>query len=252
MPTTPKALIIFDLDGTLAPSKSKLEPATAVLFTQLLRIKTVAIISGGAFAQFETQVLSSLSCTPEELRNLILVPTSGTRMYTWDNGWHLRYEENFSQEEKAHITTSLREALQEAHYSEPAGMYGPALEDRGSQITFSACGQQAPIAVKEAWDPTREKREAIATILRTKLPGIEIRIGGSTSIDITRAGVNKRYGIQKLREYTGISEEAMLFIGDALFEGGNDFPVTTTGVECISVTGPEETRRVIEGLVKSA
>ena len=55
-----KKLIVFDLDGTLAPSKSSLAPQTAGLLRDLLEVVEVAVISGGAWTQFEEQLLTDL------------------------------------------------------------------------------------------------------------------------------------------------------------------------------------------------
>jgi HAD superfamily hydrolase (TIGR01484 family) len=124
-------------------------------------------------------------------------------------------------------------------------LYGEIIEDRGSQITFSALGQNAPAEIKYAWDPTRSKREAIANAIRKKIPEFDVRVGGATSVDITRKGVNKAYGIMKMAQYLNLTIHDIVFVGDALFYGGNDYPAKTTGVDCVSVKGPEETANLI-------
>lgn len=250
-----KDLIIFDLDGTLAPSKSLLEPETARLLTQLIEKKKVAVISGGGFPQFENQLLKTLPVSFEKRENLLLLPTSGTRMYAWRGAWTEQYAERLGIKEKERIMIALNESLKAVGYQIPDKSFGPIIEDRGSQITFSALGQNAPLTLKAAWDPGRNKREAIAEILRRKIPGFDVRVGGTTSIDITKRGVNKGYGIRKLEEHLKIHLDKMLFVGDSLFHGGNDFPVKATGVDCIQVKNPEETRELIRkwlGLVNLA
>jgi hydroxymethylpyrimidine pyrophosphatase-like HAD family hydrolase len=123
------------------------------------------------------------------------------------------------------------------------------IEDRDSQITLSALGQQAPLDEKKKWDPDYKKREKIKTILAPLIPEFSILLGGATSIDVTRPGIDKAYGIKKLRETLGIVIEDMIFVGDALFPGGNDYPVKQTGVVCIEVRDPHETKRVIETII---
>ena len=123
------------------------------------------------------------------------------------------------------------------------------IEDRGSQITFSALGQQAPLEEKKKWDPDFAKRTKIKAILDTLVPEFSVRMGGATSIDITKPGIDKAYGIRKLRDILGISINEMIFIGDALFPGGNDHPARETGVVCIQVRDPNETKRVCEGIL---
>src|SRR5699024_10362866 len=133
--------------------------------------------------------------------------------------------------------------LWEAHPS------GDIIEDRGSQVTFSALGQRADLAVKNAWDPTGEKKEALRAAVARRLPGLEVRSGGSTSVDITRNGIDKAYGMTRLAEQTGIALGEMLFIGDRLDEGGNDYPVKAIGVPCMEVTDWRQTLTVVTDVV---
>jgi len=78
-----KKLIVFDLDGTLAESKSSIDAEMAKLLDSLLGIVKVSVISGGAWLQFEKQVLAHLS-HDERLKNLSLLPTCGTKFYKYD------------------------------------------------------------------------------------------------------------------------------------------------------------------------
>jgi HAD superfamily hydrolase (TIGR01484 family) len=239
-----KKLIVFDLDGTLAPSKSALEADMASLLVELLLLKKVAVISGGGYPQFQAQLLQSLPAGVDSYANLFLLPTSGTRMYVWRGMWYEQYAEHLTPAEKKVIMAALKDVLT-SDYVQPEKIYGEIIEDRGSQITFSALGQAAPIDLKLAWDPDRTKREGIADKIRARIPQFDVRVGGSTSIDITRRGVNKGYGIRKLEEYFKMSQDEMIFVGDALFHGGNDYPVKATGVDCIQVAGPAETKKLV-------
>jgi len=127
--------------------------------------------------------------------------------------------------------------------------WGEVIEDRGSQITFSALGQHAPLDAKKAWDPDFEKRGKIKAVLDPLIPEFSVRLGGATSIDITRHGIDKAYGIKKLREILGIPIADMIFVGDAIFPGGNDYPAKQAGVTSIKVRDPDETKRVIETVI---
>jgi HAD superfamily hydrolase (TIGR01484 family) len=237
-----KQLIIFDLDGTLAQSKSALDEEMALLLEALLHVSKVAIISGGDWHQFEKQVLSKVTAHA----NLSILPTCGTKYYQYDGEWKQLYAENFSPEEKRKILTHLNEVVEILH---PAKVWGEQIEDRGSQITFSGLGQDAPHEVKKDWDPGFAKRKGIKEALEKVIPEFSIQMGGETSIDITKPGINKAYGIQKLHQVLNIPVKDMLFIGDALFEGGNDHPARETGVDCIQVRDPDETKRVVETII---
>ena len=241
-----KQLIIFDLDGTLTVSKSPVDQEMADLIVKLLERKCVAVISGGGFPQFQKQFLACLPGNTDNYSKLLLMPTSGTRLFIWRGNWIEQYAENLMPVEKQQIMSALDTALKIAKYENPAKVFGPLVEDRGSQITFSALGQSAPVDLKYAWDPTRVKRTHIASILSEKLSGFEVRVGGATSIDITRRGINKGYGIRKLEQFLDIQSDDIVFVGDALFYGGNDYPAKATGIDCISVKGPEDTKALIK------
>ena len=240
-----KQLIIFDLDGTLAPSKSPIDAAMAGLLMKLLEHKKVAIMSGGGYPQFQTQLLTALPHDSNNFGNLLLLPTSGTRLYVWKGEWVEKYAEHFELKEKEKVTFALKAALTQAGYEPPVKTFGDIIEDRGSQITFSALGQNAPLDLKSAWDPTREKRQKIISCMDTKIPEFDMRIGGTSSIDITKKGVNKAYGIRKLEEYLKLAPDSLIFVGDALFRGGNDYPVKAIGIDTIQVSGPEESKTLI-------
>jgi HAD superfamily hydrolase (TIGR01484 family) len=182
----------------------------------------------------------------ENFNNLYLLPTSGTKLYVWKGNWHEEYSEDLNEKEKEKIMTALNSVINSPIYEKPATLYGDIIEDRGSQITFSALGQNAPAEIKYAWDPTRSKREAIASAIRNKIPEFDVRVGGATSVDITRKGVNKAYGIMKMAQYLNLTIHDIVFVGDALFYGGNDYPAKSTGADCIPVKGPVDTKKLIK------
>jgi len=242
-----KKLIVFDLDGTLAESKSALDSEMSILLTSLMKVVKVSIISGGNWPQFEKQVLSNLP-HKEQLNNLFLLPTCGTKFYKYDSGWKILYSEDFTSEEKAKIISSLKQVMAFTDYKVEK-VWGDIIEDRGSQVTFSALGQQAPIEEKKKWDPDFSRRKKMKAVLDTLIPEFSVSLGGTTSIDITKPGIDKAYGIRKLRDTLGIAIHDMIFIGDALFPGGNDHPAIETGVVTIQVRDVEESKRVIEAII---
>lgn len=253
----------FDLDDTLAPSKSPVPRQMALRLQRLLAVVPVAVISGGRFAQFRQQVVDRLAdVAPTDLRHLHLLPACGTQYYRYRpgdaegvldapgtaDGWRREYSENLSAREKARAVAVLEEEARALGFWEEHP-WGPIVEDRESQITFSALGQQAPVEAKAAWDPEGAKRLKMRAAVAERLPGLEVRAGGSTSIDITRPGIDKAYGMRKLAGITGIPLHHMLFIGDRLDPEGNDFPVKALGVPCIEVSGYEETPGVVDALL---
>jgi phosphomannomutase len=242
-----KTLIVFDLDGTLAESKSALDAEMAGLLGKLLKIVKVAVISGGDFPQFEQQVLTNLA-HDEQLKNLSLLPACGTKFYRYEAGWKKLYSEDFSAAEKEKIIGSFKHVIASSQLGIEK-TWGEQIEDRGSQITFSALGQHAPIEEKKKWDPDFSKRQKMKALLEKLIPGFSVRLGGTTSVDVTKPGIDKAYGIAKLRDTLGIAIDEMLFVGDALFPGGNDYPAKQAGVESIQVRDPNETKRVVETVI---
>ena len=242
-----KQLVVFDLDGTLAESKSAIDAEMAELLERLLGLVRVAVISGGAWEQFEKQVLTHLP-PDERLKGLSLLPTCGTRLYRYESAWELLYAEDFTEVERRKIVDSLQQTIASTGGNSER-VWGEVIEDRGSQITFSALGQQAPLEEKKKWDPDFAKRKKMQAVLEALIPEFSVHLGGATSIDITQHGIDKAYGIRKLRDILRIPIGEMIFIGDALFPGGNDYPAKEAGALSIEVKDPHETKRVIEAIV---
>lgn len=243
-----KQLIAFDLDGTLAESKQAIQPDMGEALADLMTVAHVAVISGGDWPQFDKQVASRLPERADRSR-LWLMPTTGTKLYTFGNGqWNTVYAELFTDEQKTRILEAFDESLAATGFV-PEQTWGERIEDRGSQITFSALGQQAPIHAKEEWDPDFAKRKVIQADLKQRLPGLSINMGGATSIDITQEGVDKAYGLKRLRDESGIALDAMMFVGDAIFPGGNDYPAKELGLDTVRVRDPQDTLGVIAAVV---
>ncbi|USI74365.1 HAD-IIB family hydrolase [Sphingomonas morindae] len=244
-----KKLVAFDLDGTLAESKQALDDEMAALLGRLSGVAHVCVISGGDWPQFEKQVVSRLPDGAKR-EHFWIMPTTGTKLYRFvDGAWACQYADLFSAEEREHIIAEVRAGIDRLGIAPPE-IWGEQVEDRGSQITFSALGQEAPLKPKEEWDPKQEKRRRLQADLQPRLPDLSVRIGGATSIDITRKGVDKAYGMERLASLSGIAKAEMLFFGDALYDGGNDAPVReTAGIDSVQVYAIGETKRAVEAVI---
>lgn len=246
-----KKVLAFDLDDTLAITKSPISDKMAELICELVHHFDICIISGGIYQQFKDQVIDRLHVDPHYLNRLHLMPTCGTRYYRYDEieaEWKLQYAEDLSPDDKAKIIDVLEQSAKELGLWE-AHTAGEIIQDRESQITFSALGQQASPEDKYAWDPDGSKRAKLRDLAASRLPGIEVRSGGSTSIDVTREGIDKAYGMQKLIDVLNISVEDILFFGDKLQEGGNDYPVKAMGIESLEVHEHTDTERRLEAIL---
>lgn len=250
-----KKIIAFDLDGTLSMSKCPITEDMAHLLEELAKQKIVVIISGGTFKQFNTQFLPSFkndNFSSSFVKNLILLPASGSQRYEYNlekKEWELTDQEVFSNDIKEKAKKILKEIIDSELYDIPKNPVGEYIEDRLTQLSISMLGQEAPIEQKELWDPDQKKRQKIKIILDKELPETSIIIGGTTTIDILPKGFSKAVGLLKLLDKLGLGKEDMLFIGNAIFSGGNDYSVYEIKMDTIQVSGPKETALYIKGLL---
>lgn len=247
-----KKVIAFDLDDTLSITKSPIAREMSELLTKLLDDYQVCVISGGKFEQFLSQVVNPLAPTPDQASRLHLLPTCGTRYYRYDskkNDWALQYSYDLNAEQKDRISETLEKVSKEMNLwcEKPAG---EIIEDRHSQMTLSALGQEAKPEEKYAWaERFKQERKVFRDKVAIQLPDLEVRIGGTTSTDVTLPGIDKAYGMRKFLEITDLTKEEVLFIGDKLQEGGNDYPVKAMGIDSIEVSCWQETALVLEGIM---
>jgi phosphomannomutase len=253
-----KDLIVFDLDGTLARTKTAMDSEMKDLVTKLLSVKKMAVIGGGKYEVFQMQLLNELKDIEEKLlQNLYIFPTTATAFYHYENGWQQVYALNLTEEEVKKIKDAFNRVFEEIGYKHPEQTYGEILENRGTQVSFSVFGQdlvaalgEQGIKMKEEWkEKNTPLKMQIAELVQKYLPEFEVRAAGFTTIDVTKKGIDKSYGIHQIKEHLKIPVEKMLFIGDAIFPGGNDHAVVKTGVDYIPVKDPEETKKIIRKLI---
>lgn len=242
-----KKIIVFDMDGTLAESKQKISKEMAHVFSQLLNKYNVAIISWWDYPQFKKQVLPFISW---ELKKLLILPTSGTKMYKYKNdNWAQEYCEDLDHSIKKKLIKKIEWWIDTLNYT-PIQSWWELIEDRGTQVTYSALWQEAPVCEKEAWDPSGKKRKAIQQLISPYFPELQINTWGSTSIDITKKWIDKWYGINKIISLLKIQKKDILFIWDAIYPGGNDYPPKQMWIDCIKVSGPSDTKKHILDLLQ--
>lgn len=252
-----KELVVFDLDGTLTESKAPIKADMVRMLAKLLEKKFVAVIGGGSHHQFKKQFISGMKLPERLLERLYLFPVSGTAFYDFHHGEKKVYARDFSPIQKKKIVQAFHDAFRETHYRHPQKTYGRVIEDRGSQVTFSAVGQDVVeklgirrgLAVKEEWNRTSDVRPKLMRALKRRIPRFTVRRGGLTSIDVTKFGIDKAYGIKQIRKELGIPVKAMVFVGDALYPGGNDAAVKKTGIQTIMTSGPRETMKIIKNIL---
>ena len=152
-----KTLIVFDLDGTLAPSKSAADREMVKLLLELLKKKRIAVIGGGKYSQFREQLINGLPRRDQRLKGLSLFPTTANAFYEYRDGWKNIYMLSLSAPEKNKIRKNLLEVLKEIKYIPPKKVYGVTLEDRGTQMSFSPLGQDIVKALGKKGYKEKEK-----------------------------------------------------------------------------------------------
>jgi len=245
-----KKIIIFDIDGTITKSKMPIDKEMAGLLSKLLLKKKVVLVSGEKYTLFKKQIVSKLPKVSLILKNLILLPTNAAMFYVYKNSrWERLYNIRISKKEEAEILKQFYVALKRVGFISPQHRYGKIIEYRGTEVVFSALGQKAPLSEKNKWNKKHDVRKKIKNILERRLPGFDAKVAGLTSIDVIREGIDKAYGVQKVKKYFNIKTKDILFVGDMIIPGGNDYPVVKTGVEYIKVKSPRETKGVIQSLI---
>lgn len=242
------SLIAFDLDNTLACSKKPMLAPMAEVLSNIVNIMPVAIITGGCLSLVKSQVLDVL-VQGTRLDNLHIMPTNGTSYYRVDNNKLFKcvYEHSIDVEQAQIVVDVIRKcAKQMGIWKEPGDqmLWGNQIENRGSQITFSALGQLAPVEYKKAWDPDGVLKNQLAQSIAKLLPNFAVRSGGDTSVDIYRRGDDKAQALRMLAEYCDFNINSITFIGDRMSPGGNDYPVAFTGALAVRVENPSDTLRL--------
>jgi phosphomannomutase len=254
----PKDLIVFDVDGTIARTKSPMDKEMAGLMRDLLKAKKVAVISGAKLEVIKMQMLDEIKAPKSLLNNLSLFPTTATTFYKHENSWKQVYALTLSPAKVKKIKNTFEKVFKEMDYKHPDKVYGELIENRGSQVSFSIYGQdlvkvlgKKGIKMKEEWKKknTPVKME-IARRVAKYLPEFEVHAAGFTTIDVTNKGIDKGYGLHQIEKYLHVPIKQMLFVGDAIVPGGNDYAIVRTGVDYVAVKNPEDTKKLIRHLLK--
>ncbi|MCQ2568737.1 MAG: HAD-IIB family hydrolase [Candidatus Saccharibacteria bacterium] len=250
-----KKVLAFDVDQTLNIAKTPIPPEIAELLTKCLDHYEICPISGQKYDQFLFQIVDQLKdATPEQLEHLHLFVAQGTQYYRYNAAnkeWKQVYSYPLTDQQVAEITEAIETAAKELGYWEEDKLAegDEIIENRLSQVTFSALGQKAGTEAKYAWDPDCKKREAIVKRAKELAPAYDYEIGGTTSINAITPGMNKVFGMTHLMEELKVEKEEILYFGDMTQPGGNDYPVVQMGVDTITVRSHEDTAYALRGIL---
>ena len=250
-----KKVLAFDIDQTLNVAKTPITDDIAALLVKCLDHFEICPISGQKFDQFLIQIVDRLpQPTPEQLSHLHLFVAQGTQYYRYDTNqqdWVQVYNYPLTEEQVQKITSTIEAAAKELGFWEEDKLQqgDEIIENRLSQVTFSALGQHAGTKEKYAWDPDCKKREQIVAKCKELAPEFEYEIGGTTSINAITPGMNKVFGMTHLLEELKVTKEDVLYFGDMTQPGGNDYPVVQMGIDTITVRNHEDTAFALRGIL---
>ncbi len=230
-----KKVIIADMDNTLCESCRPISDEIAQEIDRIVGSGYIfAVISGSKPEHIYEQVARYLDASIHLLGN------SGTRCYFGNkNGIKEIFSDNLSSASRIKIRKALEGLCKEFNLI-PLTSKEDQIQDRGTQITFSVLGRNASHDLKEAYDTNAGKRKKFMEWLSPRLRDFEVRIGGTTSIDITKKGRDKGVCIKEFCKRNGVEARECLFFGDSIYAGGNDYSIKGF-IDYVSVKNPEET-----------
>lgn len=250
-----KKVLAFDIDQTLNVAKTPIPDEIADLLIGCLNHFEICPISGQKFDQFLIQIVNRLTergATEKQLEHLHLFVAQGTQYYRYRNSdWERVYNYPLTDEQVAKISGAIEQAAKELGFWEEDKLAegDEIIENRISQVTFSALGQKAGTEEKYAWDPDCKKRNAIVKRAKELAPEFDYEVGGTTSINAITPGMNKKFGMTHLMEELKVSEKDILYFGDMTQPGGNDYPVVQMGIDTITVRSHEDTAFALRGIL---
>ena len=199
---------IFDIDGTLTPSRLPIDSEFSVFFQKWIKNKDVFLVTGSdkekTIEQIGINIWKNVNKVYQSCGNQI-----------WQKGQLIR-ESSFSLNDN--VKHELQNFLNNSKWLEK---FGNHFEQRVGLVNFSTIGRNCTQKKREEyyiWDTQNKEREKICQYIMKHFPDIEAAIGGQISIDIYEKGKNKA---QVLDEIAG----EISFFGDKMDEGGNDYPI---------------------------
>lgn len=238
-------LFLFDVDGTLTPSRARMDPEFAVEFRRFCDQNAVCLVTGSDYAKTVQQVpeavlhtvLQSYCCSGNEIYR------RGQLIYQ-DTGWSPGKQ----------LTEFLKTAIGESLYR--GGRTENHFDFRSGCLNFSIVGRGCTPedrAQYREFDQQHQERLKLVNQITELFPTVSARVGGETGIDIGPLGSDKSQILANLPAYPNDSDTGfyrwdlsqMVFFGDATQPGGNDFPLAQWIEETHTVTGWEHTREIL-------
>tara|TARA_R100001163_G_C5004974_1_gene152824 strand:- start:73 stop:819 length:747 start_codon:yes stop_codon:yes gene_type:complete len=244
-------IFIFDVDGTLTPSRQRMTEEFARFFDKWSSKNTYYLVTGSDLEKIQEQVpLAYLE------RADGLFTCCGNQLWTegptqqWPTDWKLKYENKFKPSDD--LIKYLEDTLDNNDYPVKSGQH---IEDRGSMVNFSIVGRKCTLQERKnyfEYDKLTGEREGIAKYIRDTWEDLDAVIGGQISIDIYPKGSDKSQILKHIEKTYPKGE--IIFIGDGIENGGNDYPLAhlmddITDCSWFQTDGWKQTQKILENLI---
>ena len=201
-------IYLFDIDGTLTPSRLRIDPEFEQFFLEWMKDKDVIFVTGSdkdkTIEQVGEKIWTSASRAYQSCGNAVY------------QGGQLIHKNQFD------LDPELKKLLLDfVKWSDCPEQFDNHIEERIGLINFSTVGRSCPQEARDEyydWDCRNKERETFCKIIEDKFPELEATVGGQISIDIYPKGQNKA---QVLDDLIG----PITFFGDKCEPGGNDYPI---------------------------
>ena len=243
-------IFIFDVDGTLTPSRQPMTKEFQTFFKQWIKKNKFYLVTGSDLPKLQEQMCmydieaeGIFTCCG----NQFWLPNSSVPIQSAD----LIYDNKFKVPRK--LNKLLGTILSNSIY--PC-RYGNHIEDRGSMVNFSIVGRDCNQEQREEyykWDKEKGERKIIAEAIKEKFPDLDAVIGGQISIDIYPKGMDKSQVLNVIEQERLVPPNQYIFIGDGIENGGNDYPLAelmdnTEICDWYHTKGWEHTKEILESL----
>ncbi|MDO8563760.1 MAG: HAD-IIB family hydrolase [Nanoarchaeota archaeon] len=233
--------LVFDVDDTITASCQTIKDETANILEKIR--PEIAFLTGTPIPELKRMISSRLN------RKHHLMGNTGTHYVVVENSAEKEIlKDSLNEEEKIEIIIALKQ-LKAKYNLIPLTSEEDQIQDRGSQITFSVLGRNASSKDKSNYDSDKKKRIEFIFFLNNIINKYEIKIGGTTSIDITPKGRDKAWAINNFMRINNFRKDEIIFFGDQLQPGGNDYAALKTGVKCVAVKNPEQTIEILKEML---
>lgn len=230
-------LIAFDVDGTLAQHKCRLEKENRLLLDELGKNYKIII---NASNQIDS-IWQQLGCYPTDIignygmQYGVYLPDSNSLRYIFSNVMMpdiARTEKIIAEIQKSH--------------GYPLSKNGNIKYHSSGCITYTVLGLNAPTEDKLSFDRDFSLRRRMLPELRNGFPDYTVFISGTTSFDIVPKPYDKKFALENYCRNYGYSHDEVVFCGDNYEADCNDYPLFDSNFRFIKVDDYRNLRSILE------